>query len=98
MSLCGVRCLPTRRDQVARPKANPSAKTPRATEHAGTLVTSMTSLSALGSSPRGLWTCSPSPSLPQVPRARANPHPDSGFYHPPANTRHSSEGGRVTWL
>ena len=50
------------------------------TEHAGTLVTSMTSLSALGSSPRGLWTCSPSPPLPQVPRARANPHPDSGFY------------------
>ena len=53
MSLCGVRCLPTCRDQVARPKANPSAKTPRATKHASTIVTSMTSLSALGSSPRG---------------------------------------------
>lgn len=88
-----VRCLPTRRDQMARPKANPQQRPPGPPSALVLSSPPLTSLIALGAGPRGPRTCSLSPPLPQVPRTRANPRPGSGFCHPPANTRHSSEGG-----
>lgn len=86
------------RDQEARPKASHLSQDPPGPQYAGTMGPSTTSHNDCA----GVWPPRPgwlqSSSFLTCPQNQATgPHPDSGFCHPPANTK-PVQGGRVTWL